>query len=131
MKVSRTCILARGLSNRCPNCVNASLFRPGSFFEMQACCPDCGFAFAPEQNEGLRFRALSLDFGVTVTFVSLALGALALGGWLTPDSAEVVAIAGIVVAPFGFYRSACSWTLMYTFLLFPEELPSNRSDRAP
>jgi len=38
MKVTRLQIVARGLTNRCPNCGERTLFKPGTFFEVNKAC---------------------------------------------------------------------------------------------
>ncbi len=36
MKVTRGQIIARGLTNRCPNCGGRTLFKAGTFFKTEA-----------------------------------------------------------------------------------------------
>ncbi|OIR13576.1 hypothetical protein GALL_53940 [mine drainage metagenome] len=127
MNVSRTRILTRGLTHCCPNCGAHSVFRQGTLFQMNERCSDCGFVFVADQNDGFSFRAISLNFGVTVLAVILPILALAWVGRLTAARAEVISVAGIVGLPFLLYRPTCSWSLMNYFLLFPGELPANRN----
>ena len=50
MKVTRLQIVARGLSNRCPNCGGRTLFREGTLFQVNAACPRCGLKI--ERDDG-------------------------------------------------------------------------------
>ena len=64
MKVTRAQIVARGLTNRCPNCGGHTLFRAGTLFEVNAECPNCGLKI--ERDEGFFLGSLSLNYGVTL-----------------------------------------------------------------
>lgn len=67
MKVTRSQILTRGLTNRCPNCGGKTLFVPGKVFRMHEQCPACGFKFeGAGGQEGFYLRSTSLNFGVTL-----------------------------------------------------------------
>ncbi len=127
MKVSRSRIVTRGLSNCCPNCGKHSLFKAGSLFEMNDRCPRCNFVFVASQNDGFHFRAISLNFGVTITAVLIPILTLAWTGHLDATRAEFISIAGVLLLPFLLYRATCSWSLMNYFLFFPAELPANRA----
>src|SRR5271170_3529606 len=52
MKVSRLQIVLRGLTNRCPNCGDRTLFEPESLFRVNKVCPKCGFQIEREGDEG-------------------------------------------------------------------------------
>ncbi len=64
MKVTRLQIVARGLTNRCPNCGGKTLFKAGTLFQLNQSCPQCGLAI--ERDEGTFMGSMSLNFGVTL-----------------------------------------------------------------
>jgi len=64
MKVTRLQVVARGLRNRCPNCGAPTLFRKGSWFDVNKECPSCGLRF--ERDEGFFLGSMSLNYGVTL-----------------------------------------------------------------
>src|SRR3989304_4070593 len=104
MKVTRWQIIARGLTNRCPNCGGRTLFKTGASFEVNRTCPRCSLQF--ERDEGFFLGSMSLNYGVTIA------------GWLAPVAlfwhwqvvsgtvAAVLAIAGAILVPILFYRSS-------------------------
>ena len=60
MIVTRTQILQRGLTQRCPNCGHKTLFPPRSF-RVHRRCPDCGTGF--DRGEGFFLGPWVLYFG--------------------------------------------------------------------
>ena len=52
MKVTRAHIIARGLTNRCPNCGGRTIFVPGQYFKVNPQCPACGFTIERNNDEG-------------------------------------------------------------------------------
>ena len=67
MKITRVQIAARGLANRCPNCGGRTLFKAGTFFEVNKACPVCGLKI--ERDEGFFLGSMSLNYGVTLVVV--------------------------------------------------------------
>ena len=61
MKVTRPQIVARGLTNRCPNCGGKTLFKSGSFFEVNKTCSACGFVIERDGDEGFYLGSMSLN----------------------------------------------------------------------
>jgi len=126
MKVTRTQILARGLTNCCPNCGGRTLFEPGKLFRMHAECPACDFKYeGAGGNEGFYLRSTSLNFGVTLTCYLLPVLLLAYERAISVPTAEGLAIAGAFVVPVLLYRPSRSWGLMNYYFFFPGELPAN------
>lgn len=125
MKVTRIQIVTRGLTNRCPNCGQHTLFKPGSVFAVNPACTHCGLKI--ERDEGSFLGAMSLNYGVT------------LGCFLTPvlllwyykvlgdRVAGVLAIVGAFGFPALFYRSSRSWWLMNYYVFLPHHLPANQT----
>ena len=66
-KVTRVQIVARGLTNRCPNCGAKTLFKAGKLFETNKKCAACGFTIERENDEGFYLGSASLNFGMTIT----------------------------------------------------------------
>jgi len=126
MKVTRTQILQRGLTHRCPNCGGRTLFRSGAWFQMNPQCPACGFRFEGTGDDGQYLRSTSLNFGVTVTCYLFPLLLLFHFGWIGATTAEVLAFGGTLLVPILNYRASRSWALMNYYIFFPEALPANQ-----
>ncbi|MBL9203006.1 MAG: DUF983 domain-containing protein [Opitutaceae bacterium] len=123
--VSRSQIVARGLTHCCPNCGARSLFRAGTLFRVNRRCEACSFEFERDNDEGFYLGSLSLNYGVTL--VGCLLPVLLLW-WLKvigDRTAIVLAVAGAILFPILFYRSSRSWWLMNYYLVFPHHLPAN------
>ena len=52
MHVTRIQIVARGLTNCCPNCGGRTLFKAGTFFQVNKECSACGFVIERANDEG-------------------------------------------------------------------------------
>lgn len=123
MKVTRVQIIGRGLTNRCPNCGERSLFKKGTLFEVNKSCPHCGLRI--ERDEGGFLGALSLNYGVTI--VGFLLPVMLLGVYRVIDytTAAIAAVIGALLFPALCYRSSRSWWLMNYYLVLPHHLPAN------
>ncbi len=124
-KVSRAQIVARGLTNRCPNCGGRTLFQNGTLFRVNRQCPACGFQIERDNDEGFYLGSLSLNYGVTLVGYLLPVALLAFNGVIRTTTAAGLAIAGAIVFPILFYRSSRSWWLMNYYLFLPQHLPAN------
>jgi uncharacterized protein (DUF983 family) len=129
MKVTRLQILARGLSNRCPNCGGRTLFREGTLFQVNEACPRCGLKI--ERDEGFFLGSMSLNYGVTLVCYLLPVTLLAYFDVIRVKMAIVLACAGAVVFPILFYRSSRSWWLMNYYFVLPQHLPANQTQESP
>jgi DNA-directed RNA polymerase subunit RPC12/RpoP len=129
MKVTRGQILVRGLTNCCPNCGAKKLFKPGTLFELNRECPDCGLKI--ERDEGFFLGSMSLNYGFTLTFVLTPVALLWYFGALSGTVAAVLGTVGAVVCPVLFYRSSRSWWLMNYYLFLPQHLPKNLAEQPP
>ena len=128
MKVTRLQVVARGLSNRCPNCGGRTLFREGSLFEVNRECPSCGLRF--ERDEGFFLGSMSLNYGVTLVCFLTPVMLPAYKGAIGTTTAIVLAGGGSIGFPLLFYRSSRSWWLMQYYALFPLHLPANKDPGA-
>ena len=126
MKVTRGQILARGLSNRCPNCAGKTLFKPGRIFELNKDCPNCGLAI--ERDEGFFLGSMSLNYGVTIVLFLVPILLIYLAGWLSGLAASVIAGIGAILVPVLFYRSSRSWWLANYYAFLPHHLPANQRE---
>jgi len=122
--VTRAQIVARGLTNRCPNCGGRTLFKAGRPFELNPECPRCGLRF--EKDEGFFLGSMSLNYGMTIVLCLGPVTALAWGGVISITTAVILAAAGAVLFPLLFYRSSRSWWLMNYYVFLPQHLPANR-----
>jgi len=124
MKVTRGQILARGLTNRCPNCGGRTLFQAGRFFEVNKECPRCGLKI--ERDEGFFLGSMSLNYGVTLLGFLTPVMLLAYDHVIGTTPAIVLAGIGALGFPLLFYRSSRSWWLMNYYFFLPQHLPANR-----
>ncbi len=129
MKVTRLQIVARGLSNRCPNCGGRTLFEEGTWFRAKRRCDACGLPI--ERDEGAFLGAVALNYGVTVVLFLVPVLLLHLAGVIPGVAAAWVAGIGAIVVPILLYRSARSWWLMNYYVLFPHHLPVNQRELRP
>lgn len=125
LQVTRAQIVARGLTNRCPNCGGRTLFKAGTLFEVNKECPACGFPIERDNDEGFYLGSLSLNYGVTLVCFLLPVGLLVYKHVIGTTTAIVLALVGAVVFPALFYRSSRSWWLMNYYLFLPHHLPAN------
>ncbi len=125
MKVTRGQIIARGLSNRCPNCGVGKLFVPGRWFSVARVCPVCGFRIDRDNDEGFFLGSMSLNYGVTIVGYLVPVMLLAYYKVIGTKVAVTLAVAGAIVVPALLYRASRSWWLMNYYLAFPLHLPAN------
>ena len=125
MNVTRIQIIGRGLTNRCPNCGERTLFKPGTLFELNRACGHC--ALKLERDEGFFLGSLSLNYGVTLVCWLMPVMLLAYFEVIGSTAAIVLAGVGAIAFPALFYRSSRSWWLMCYYYFLPHHLPANRS----
>jgi uncharacterized protein (DUF983 family) len=125
MKVTRLQIVARGLTNRCPNCGGRTLFKAATFFQLNPSCPRCGLQI--ERGEGTFMGSMSLNFGVTLVGFLTPVMLLTYYKVIGTTTAIVLAGIGSFAVPALFYRSSRSWWLMNYFVFFPHHLPANQT----
>ncbi|MBX3751076.1 MAG: DUF983 domain-containing protein [Opitutaceae bacterium] len=126
MKVTRVQIVARGLTNRCPNCGERTLFKAGTLFEINRACPSCGLRI--ERDEGFFLGSLSLNYGVTLVCFLLPVLVLAYNKIIGTNTAIVLAGVGAILVPALLYRSSRSWWLMNYYFFLPLHLPANKPE---
>jgi uncharacterized protein (DUF983 family) len=124
-KVTRAQIVARGLTNRCPNCGSRTLFKKGTLFQVNQECTACGFPIERGNDEGFYLGSLSLNYGVTLVCYLLPVALLAFKGVIGTTTAVVLALAGAVFVPALLYRPSRSWWLMNYYVFLPQHLPAN------
>lgn len=124
MKVTQGRIIARGLTNCCPNCGGGRLFKAGTLFQLNDECPDCRLRF--EKDEGFFLGAMALNYGVTVVVFLVPVVLAWYAGWLSGRVAVGLAIGLSLVMPMVLYRSSRSWQLMLYYFFLPQHLPANR-----
>jgi hypothetical protein len=125
MKVTRGQIIARGLTNRCPNCGGRSLFAKGTFFKINPECQICHFKIERAGDEGFFLGSMSLNYGVTLVGFLVPVTLLAYRKIIGTTAAIAIAGAGSIIFPALFYRSSRSWWLMNYYIFFPHHLPAN------
>ena len=125
LRVTRPQIVARGLTNRCPNCGGRTLFQPGAWFTVNPECPDCGLKIERD-DEGFFIGAMSLNYGATLVFFLTPVALLAYNGVIGSTAAIVLGAIGALGVPVLLYRSSRSWWLMNYYIFLPRQLPANR-----
>jgi predicted RNA-binding Zn-ribbon protein involved in translation (DUF1610 family) len=129
VNVTRLQVVSRGLRNRCPNCGGATVFRKGTWFEVNKNCPACGLPF--ERDEGFFIGSMSLNYGVTLVCFLTPVIILAYKGVIGSTAAIILSGIGAIGVPIAFYRSSRSWWLMQYYLFFPGHLTANREGAPP
>ncbi len=128
LRVTRWQIVARGLTNRCPNCGGRTLFRPGFSFTVNAECPSCGLKIERDNDEGFFIGSMSLNYGATLVFFLTPVAVLAYNNVIGSTAAIVLAGIGALGVPVLLYRSSRSWWLMNYYIFLPRQLPANREN---
>jgi uncharacterized protein (DUF983 family) len=126
MNVTRGQIIARGLTNCCPNCGERTLFKAGTMFQVNKECPKCGLKIERANDEGFFLGSMSLNYGVTLVVFLLPVMLLAYNKVISTTTAIVLAAIGSILFPALFYRSSRSWWLMNYYLVLPHHLPANK-----
>lgn len=124
MEITQGQIIARGLTNRCPNCGGRTLFKDGKLFELNEACPACDLKY--EKDEGFYLGAMSLNYGLTLVGALTPIALLWYYGVLGGRTAVVLALVLSVLIPVALYRPSRSWQLMLYYSFFPQHLPRNR-----
>lgn len=120
--VTKAQVLRRGLTHRCPNCGERTLFPPRSF-RVHRRCPQCGTGF--DRGDGFFLGPWVLNYTVAVfLFVlpAVVAGTIQLISW---TASFVLAAIGCTILPVLLYRSTWSWWLMLYFFFLPQSLPAN------
>lgn len=120
--VTKAQVLRRGLTHRCPNCGERTLFPPRSF-RVHRRCPQCGTGF--DRGDGFFLGPWVLNYTVAVfLFVlpAIVAGTIQLISW---TASFVLAAIGCTILPVLLYRSTWSWWLMLYFFFLPQSLPAN------
>jgi hypothetical protein len=131
VNVTRGQIVFRGLTNCCPNCGQRTLFKSGTFFQVNRECPNCRFVIERDNDEGFYLGSLSLNYGFTLIGFLTPLALLWYFKVLPGKVAAILAGVGALVVPALFYRSSRSWWLMNYYVLFPHHLPANGGKGRP
>ena len=124
MQVTQAQIIARGLSNCCPNCGGRTLFKAGTYFELNKDCPGCGLKIV--KDDGFFLGAMSLNYGVTLVGFLTPIGILWYKGVFGDTVAIILALAASVLVPVLLYRASRSWQLMLYYFFLPQHLLANR-----
>ena len=122
MKVAKSEIIRRGLTHRCPNCGDKTLFPPKSL-RVRRRCPSCGTGF--DRGEGFFLGPWVLNYTVAVFLFVVPSIVAGTTGAISWTAAMVLAAFGCTVLPLLIYRSTWSWWLMLYFLFLPRSLPAN------
>ena len=123
MKVTQVQIIERGLTHRCPNCGEKTLFREGKPFEVNRTCSACGFSL--EAGEGHFLGALAMNYIFTCVVFLAPTAILWATGVLSVRVAAALGLTFAVVIPVLLYRSSRSWVLALWYFFVPDHLPAN------
>lgn len=122
-RVSRSEILSRGLSLRCPNCGKGKIFAEGSYFKMAPACTHCQMRW--DKDEGAFLGSVTLNYGVTAFGIVLPWIIISVNRGLSVSTIVAVAMLFAIVVPLLLYRiSKGAWFACY-YLILPHHLPAN------
>jgi uncharacterized protein (DUF983 family) len=122
MPVTKGEIIARGFSQRCPNCGQANLFPPKSL-RIRRRCPNCGTGF--DRGEGFFLGPFVLNYAVAVFLFVLPAIIAGARGAISWKASLALAVVGCTLLPTLLYRSSWSWWLIIYFCFLPQSLPAN------
>ncbi len=120
--VSNAQVVRRGLTNRCPNCGEKTLFAAKSL-RIRRRCTNCKTGF--DRGEGFFLGPLVINYTVAVLFFVVPAIIAGARGAITWPVAATLAIFGCIVPPLVLYRLSWSWWLMLYFYTNPDRLPAN------
>ncbi|HAZ66453.1 MAG TPA: hypothetical protein DCY41_06830 [Opitutae bacterium] len=125
MPISRTQIIARGLTCACPNCGNWGLLR--SWFKLQPACTGCGMNLS--KSDGFYTGTTSIGYVASIICVLIPVCVLvvkkALPAWL----GVLLGIGGSFAFVVVLYPVMLCWMVMAYHVALPLELPAN-SDKS-
>ena len=121
MAVSTGAIIARGLTNRCPNCGSRTLF--AGLLRAAERCRVCGLKF--EREDGFFLGALVINYTVTMVLLLAPLLVFVFRQEIDVLPAVVIGIAWCIIFPILFYRPSKSLWLMTYYVFLPRDLPAN------
>jgi len=124
MNVTRGQIFQRGMTHRCPNCGQPTLFKPKKLFELNPSCSNCGCRF--DADEGAFLGAFALNYGVSAFGFILPFIVVAYYFDVSLSWIAIWAVLASLVVPLLLYRASRSWWLMCDMLFDPTQLPGNR-----
>jgi uncharacterized protein (DUF983 family) len=122
VNVTRSEVISRGLTNRCPNCGHHTLF-PAKSFRIHRRCPECGTGF--DRGDGFFLGPWVLNYTVAVFVFVLPALVAGIRGLIPWSVTMTLAAIGCTLAPILLYRSTWSWWLMLYFYFLPQSLPAN------
>ena len=128
VNVSRAQIVVRGLRNHCPNCGGRTLFKGGTFFQLNTTCAKCGMTFA--RDDGFFLGATWLNYFITVICFLAPVMTLAYKHLIGETAAIAMAGVGSLGIPVLIFRPSRSWWLMSYYVFLPGQLPANQSSGA-
>ena len=122
MRVTKSQIIARGFTHRCPNCGHRTLFPPRSL-KIRPRCPDCGTRF--DRDEGFFLGPWVLNYTIAVFLFVLPAIVAGVREVIPWSLTLVFAALGCTLVPFLLYRTSWSLWLMLYFYFLPQFLPAN------
>jgi uncharacterized protein (DUF983 family) len=120
-------VIANGISGRCPNCGQRTLFQKGRIFKVNASCPNCGLKI--ENGDGAFLGPFVINYSITAFGIVIPIIVLYGAGKLGSNSALAAALLAGLVAPLLLYRLSWAWWLMLYYFFLPDNLPANLDGR--
>jgi uncharacterized protein (DUF983 family) len=121
-------VIANGITGRCPNCGQRTLFEEGRFFKVNEACPNCGLKI--ENGDGAFLGPFVINYGVTVFGIIIPVILLYASGKLGADAALAIALVAGLAVPLLLYRLSWGWWLMLYYFFLPDNLPANLDGRS-
>jgi uncharacterized protein (DUF983 family) len=127
MKVTRAQILANGITCRCPNCGQRTLFERGRPFRVNKNCRGCGLRF--ERGDGEFLGPFVINYAVTAFGIVVPILLLYAFGRLSAAAALSMALVAGLAVPLLMYRLSWGWWLALYYFFLPDNLPGNLEGR--
>lgn len=126
-KVTRMDVVANGITCRCPNCGERTLFAPGHYFKVNEKCSNCGLTI--EKGDGAFLGPFVISYAVTAFGVIIPIILLHVMGVIGATPTLVLCFVAALGVPVVFYRLSWGWWLMLYYFFLPDNLPANRDGR--
>jgi len=127
VKVTRMDVVSHGITCRCPNCGERTLFAHGHYFKVNEKCPSCGLTI--EKGDGAFLGPFVISYAVTAFGVIIPIILMHVKGWVGATPTLVLCFVAALGVPVAFYRLSWGWWLMLYYFFLPDNLPANREGR--
>lgn len=122
MPPTRSQIITRSLTGRCPNCGAYGLFR--HWFRLNRECRSCHLPLEKEEA-GFYFGTTSIGYVLAIIVVIVPICFLVVNDTLGVWTGVALAIGGSILLTVILYPLLLSWVIMSYYCIFPSQLPGD------